>query len=228
LLKRYKNILFEKVQSAGLCPSDFEAEELAIDDFPSFILRLKNSSLEFRIRNSQHSFHEFDILYIGYSAASSRVGPYPSDEWGTFDDVCECFDHWLQKHIGEYLAERSVPDLWEQISNGSWFLSSSGIDPDDTTFFTDVEKVQLRQHISEFRLLVLDTFKPGPNEETLIESRIDYLYKALERLNKFDWRSVAVNTVISIAVALSLNNEQGHVLLSLFKQVFMRIIHLLQ
>jgi hypothetical protein len=120
------------------------------------------------------------------------------------------------------------PDLWEQMARGSRFLSSSPMGPDDNTFFGEAEKTELRQQIREFRLLVLETFVPSPEQAKIIDDRFDYMTTALDRLNKFDWRSVVINSVISISIALSLNNEQGHVLFNLFQQVFMNVIHLLK
>jgi len=53
-----------------------------------------------------------------------------------------------------------------------------------------------------------------------IDDRLDYLTQAVDRLNKFDWKSLLISTIISISVALSFDTEKGKQLFNLFKQVF--------
>ena len=39
-------------------------------------------------------------------------------------------------------------------------------------------------------------------------------------MNKYDWKSLAVTTLISISIALSLDSAKGQLLFILFKKVF--------
>jgi hypothetical protein len=75
--------------------------------------------------------------------------------------------------------------------------------------------------------LIIKNFKPNKEELEVVDARLKYLSDAMEKHNKFDWKGIAINTVIAITIALSLNPEQGNKLFQLFKQVFAAVIYLL-
>ncbi len=77
-------------------------------------------------------------------------------------------------------------------------------------------------------LLVVKTFTPGEEELQVINERLDYLTRAVDRLNRFDWRGVAISTVLSIGTALTLDTEKGRILWGLFQQAMATVVHLLR
>lgn len=74
--------------------------------------------------------------------------------------------------------------------------------------------------LRDVRLLIVGRFSPAVPEMESIDDRLDYLTQAVDRLNKFDWKSLLISTIISISVALSFDTEKGKQLFNLFKQVF--------
>ncbi|MFH1639569.1 MAG: hypothetical protein ABIB93_04575 [Chloroflexota bacterium] len=93
--------------------------------------------------------------------------------------------------------------------------------------FSDEEKRQIRLCLNDFRLLIMQNFRPHKEALESIDARLKYLSDAMDKHNKFDWKGIAINTVIAIAVALSLNHEQGIRLFQLFGKVFSNILYLL-
>jgi hypothetical protein len=75
--------------------------------------------------------------------------------------------------------------------------------------------------------LIVNNFNPNKEELELINARLKYLSDAVDKHNKFDWKGIAINTVIAIIIALSLSPEQGNQLFHLFRQVFSNLIYLL-
>jgi hypothetical protein len=94
--------------------------------------------------------------------------------------------------------------------------------------FSENDKIQLRLSINELHLLIIKNFSPSVDEMKIINARLEYLSNSLDRLNRIDWRGLALSTIISISVTLSLDTEKGKLLLGLFKKVFTNVLHLMQ
>jgi hypothetical protein len=74
--------------------------------------------------------------------------------------------------------------------------------------------------INELKLLIHKNMETSEEEQELVNNRLEYLIEAMNRLNKFDWKSVAISTIMSISIALSLDTSKGQMLFDLFKKVF--------
>lgn len=99
---------------------------------------------------------------------------------------------------------------------------------EDTEYFTDDEKYSLRMSVETLRLSVVNTFQPSDDQLKVIDGHLEYLKHAVDRLNRIDWRAVAVMTSIQISTVLTLDTEKGRLLLSLFEQVFSEALKLIQ
>src|ERR1700730_9725630 len=64
------------------------------------------------------------------------------------------------------------------------------------------------------------SFTRTPEQSEFINERLEYLSKAVDRLNRFYWNGVAISVVMSIAVNLSVDTERGRVLFNTFKAAF--------
>ncbi|MCJ7807725.1 MAG: hypothetical protein MUP73_03255, partial [Dehalococcoidia bacterium] len=87
-------------------------------------------------------------------------------------------------------------------------------------YFTDDEKHSLIMSVETLRLSVVNTFQPSDDQLKVIDGHLEYLKNAVDRLNRIDWRAIAVMTSIQIATVLTLDTEKGRLLLSLFEQAF--------
>ncbi len=228
MLKKYKNSLHEIIAKHGVDPRVFEPLERSFEGHPAFILRVRETDLRFIMRSKTDNNHALDCLYTRYLPDFPLSPFFPHGEWGKIDLINEKFNKWVERHVQDYLNDLFEPDLWEQLRNQEVTISGSELSEDDTAKFSDEEKVQLRLLLNEFRLVVAETFKPNSEQMRVVDNRLHYLSESLERLNRFDWRSVLLTTTLSISVALSLDTARGKILFDLLKKVFSQGLFLLQ
>jgi hypothetical protein len=179
------------------------------------------------------NLHGFKVNYTLFNANYpwnwQRTPPAPE---GTIyrnpiEDAYARFQEWLANEVKPYIDEMLQPDLWAGIEQQREFVTPTSLTPHDVSFFTDEEKPSLRTSIKQFRLLVCEKFDPTQEQLEIIDERLDYLSEAVDRLNRFDWKSLGLGTVLSIVVALSLDTSKGKLLFDLFKQAFSGMLHLL-
>jgi hypothetical protein len=225
--KKYKNGFYSVVQKAGLRVEDFIIEEKPSDDADDLFIHFRNTPLYFRARQFVDS-EQFICEYTKFWPTYPCSELYPEDGFVTIRGIYSIFEKWLKSHVKQYLDELLVPDLWEQAASQGPLVTSSELSDEDISQFSGEEKIQLRLALSEFRLLIAETFKPTQDQMHIIENRFNYLSDALDRLNRFDWKSILISSVLTISVALSLDTQRGKQLFDLLKRVFSNVIHLLQ
>jgi hypothetical protein len=228
MLRRYTNALFQEILKSGIDPTLFEADDNGDDgDHPGFEVRLKGSDLWFLTRNPKGDFDEFDYQFTEFAAGYPWTDIRPDQGYAPFETVLSVFREWLATDVAPHLEDEALPDLWVQINEARTMLSAvaqPGVDEE----FTGDEKTQLRIALQQFKLLVFKEFEPAVEEKAVIEQQLDRLAESVDRLNKFDWQGVALNTVISIGITLSLDTEKGRVLFGLFQQALSYAIHLIK
>lgn len=226
MLKRYKNGFIELIENHGLDTNQFKHHEKEVDEHPAFILQLKNSPLFFMTRTSSHDYHSFDLRYIKFAPNFPKSDHHPPDhfqfpegyvkKWLDIESVYQHFEAWLRYHIVTYIDESNTADMWEQIEGKHLFSTDPLADRTDETF-TKIEKKQLRATLQQFQQTLENEFHPTKKQITVISDRLEYLSDSIDRVNKVDWQGLAISTVISISVALSLDTERGKALFELFK-----------
>jgi hypothetical protein len=226
MLKRYKNGFLDAIREKGFTPTDFVAEEYVDGELPSFRIQFRDTKLFFVARNSPRGFHEFDCLFSGYSPGYPTRGPYPTGEYHGFDSILRRFRAWLARDVLIAMDEEMLPDLWTQVNRLPAVLNAGPSEKHER--FGDEERVQVRLALREFRALVSKVFSPSVDEQAVVDDQLTYLADAVDRLSRFDWRGVAINTLISMSVTLSLDTEKGRLLFGLFQQAFAAIGHLLR
>jgi ribosomal protein L17 len=218
--KKYKNELFNFINSTSLGVESFDIIETSEDDFLITKILYKNTPLIFTIRNSPESFDSFDYKFVKFSPTYNETSFYPENSWLSFLDVFESFKEWVNNHVMEFLDEIHVPDLWTEYNKGNRTLNFKEIDFDNHDSFNFDEKKQIAMAINELKLLIHKQIGTTQKEQKLVDQRLDYLIETSKRLNKFDWKSVAVSTLMSISIALTLDSGKGKLLFDLFKEVF--------
>lgn len=240
MLKQHKNAFFEAIQKSGLDPALFSGEEktgkeaeLFVPQLFSdgeytqsaFIIVLKDTPLTYIVGCIRDSFYSFVWRYTAFEPGFPMRFP---NGVGSIEKALEAFDWWLNRVAKEYIKEIELPDNWAKVEMYSSFFGGSNDPTEESTNFTEAEKETVRQSINRFRRLVSETFKPPKEQEEFINERLDYLAKAVDRLNRFDWRGVAFSTIVSIAANLSVDTEKGRILYGLLRQAFQSAIHLLK
>ncbi len=236
MLKIYKNQLLELIEEAGLDPSLFKSSDEPTGHDSRF---LRESRFEIEFNDTGHrcyiavnpkNHHSFRINFTRYnpgfpwSYVEQPQRPiYNSD----IKEVKHRFAEWLEE-VKLYVEESLTPDLWVRLESEKRLLDPTRLLEIDTSPFEEDEKAQVRLVVGEFRLQLISTFSPSQDQLKLINERLDYLVESTERLNHFDWKSLALNTLIAMTVTLSLDTEKGKLLFELFKKAFAGIVYLLQ
>ena len=220
---KYKNILYHIISEYNLEPSDFKLTKTIVKEMPSIVLTFKKTPFSFVIRNSTESYELFDFQFIQYGPNFKMTPFLPDREFAGFETVANGFDEWLNEHILKFIEDQNDIDLWSQIENNSNELDMNHIDFDNKNKFLDDEKKQIRLAINELKLLIYKNFETNESEQKVVDARLEYLIDATERLNKYDWKSLIISTLISISIALSLDTEKGKILFELFRKVFLNI-----
>ncbi|WBL26752.1 hypothetical protein [Zunongwangia sp. HGR-M22] len=220
---KYRNQLYRIITENNFEPQDFEILEKSIDNLPSIILKYKNSPFEFVIRNSMNSYELFDYQYTEYGPQYNLSAIYPNSEFTEFETVLSEFEDWLYTTLKEYIEDQNEIDLWSQIKFNRESLDINSINFENKERFLIEERKQISLAINELKFLINERFETNENEQKIINDRLEYLIEATERLNKYDWKSLVISTLLSISIALSLDTNKGKLLFELFRKVFLQI-----
>ncbi len=227
MLKRDSNRLFQALAREGFDPRLFVLEH--VDDAASRFcdqIVLKGTQLRFFIRQGD-TYQEYDCRFISFAPRYPMSDTIPEEEFFNVEALEGVFVSWLHDHAKLYISEENELNLWQQMEYETPLVTGDILSSEDVALFTDEAKRQIKMSISEFRLLVLKEFKPSTEELEVIDGRLTYLAEAVDRLNRIDWRSVAISAIIAISVALTLDTEGGRQLFALFTRAFSGIAGLL-
>jgi hypothetical protein len=228
MLNKYKNSFFEVLLGNNKSPSDFNVKDE--EDGNRFIIQYKKSPMRFNFLQSATSFRHFHCYYSLFKPQFPIKHATIDKNHVLIGEALNIFDEWLNNELElfiNYLSEMNEPNLWDQLKNQDTFLSGADITENDLSEFSIDEKVQIRLSINEFKFKLIKDLKPEPDEIKIIENRLNYLSESLDRLNKFDWKGVALNTLITISITLSLDTEKGKLLFEMFKRAFSVMLKLI-
>jgi hypothetical protein len=242
MLKQHKNALLSVIKKSNIDPALFRGidstsnpsrtsqapaqvfgEEIA--ETGRFTVELREAPLRFSVTHQAHDFDKFQFTYTVFMPG------FPELTWRKAQGITELvreFKDWLDVWVIRYIEEDQLPDLWAQLETYKPLVGDTAISYEDTSNFSAEEQAQARQSISQFRISVLNNFDPSPDQLKSIDEKLNYLARAVDRLNRLDWRALAVSTVISIAVNLSADTERGRLLFRLFQDAFRSSLKLLQ
>lgn len=227
MLKRQKNHLLEIIKEAGLDPHDFTAGPDERSPEESFVIRLKNSPVFFTAYPSEG---DYDYYYICHTLLAPGFPESPikpdSGFLMPFGQVEREFREWLNRVVEGYKEEERLPDLWVEVGASPPILQIYK-EREWEGHFSEVEKTEIRSSLNQFRALLVEEFSPSQVQLDAVDERLRYVAAALDRLNKFDWLGVAISTLMTIAVALSLDTSKGRQLFELFRAALSGIARLL-
>jgi hypothetical protein len=226
MLKRQKNLLLEIVREEGHDPNYFTSgRDESIPD-ESFVVRLKNSPVSFKAYPSANDYERYNICFTLLAPGFPESQIYPDNGFlMTFDEVVLSFRSWLTTAVSGYREEVQLPDLWAEVG-ASVSLIDAYRDQEGDGQFSEAEKMSIPRDLAGFRTRLIEEFSPSDSQLALIDQRLHYLEAALDRLNIFDWRGVAISTLLAIGIALSLDTSKGRLLFEMFRNA-LSSIHLL-
>lgn len=222
MIKKYKNEIFETLRNSNLFFDYFDLQKLETEDLETHVITYKTTPFQFTIRQDTESFDYFDYFYTIFAPGYPDSDIHPPNSFAPFKEVKQSILDWTQS-IKRFLDDQEEIDLWAEFKKGNASLNIDKIHFDERIDFTNEEKIQVRMAINELKNLISSSFKLNSIENKIVVERLDYLIEAVERSNKFDWKGIAVSTLISISIALSLDTEKGATLFQLFKKVFSAI-----
>ena len=222
---KFKNQLFHLVNELGYSPNDFELKENinfpADSDFDSTIIVHKNSNYMFIIRENNQAFDEFDCQFTYYAPNQPLSDFYPHSDFTSFDYILDIFKEWTSTHLKKYIeSSDDEPDLWENFKKRNESINFNKLEFEETSFFTEDENKQITLAINELKYLIKKNIVNTDEEQILVNNRLDYLIENTNRLNKFEWKSLLISTLISITISLTLDTEKGKLLFELLKKAF--------
>lgn len=228
MLRNYKNALLQEILGAGFDRSLFDGQADHDDDeHPGFRINFGNGRLFFLAQNPNDDFHKFKYRYSSFSPGYPWSDQLPID-YCAFDVLQGAFRRWLADEVRPAVENLAIPDLWKMISAVPTSTGVLALGADSASPFSVEEREQIRLSLQRFRVLIIQNFGPKPDEMAAIEAQLDYLSDAVDRLNRFDWRGVAISTVLGIATTLSLDVERGRLLWGLFQQAFEVLLQLIR
>jgi hypothetical protein len=228
MLTEHKNRLFNLIQDARMSSSYFELLEQQ-DNIS--IIKLVNSPILFMLTQSQGYFDEFWFNYTLYEPNfPMKFSPEEAQSTTAYSSIngsiINEFKYWLNAVVKRQIYQLEMPDLWSQIRFYSPYIDSS-FSEEDFQHFSDNQKETIKVSIVEFKRLVVESFNPTREQFEFINARLEYLSGAVDKLNRFDWKGLAVSIITSIAINLTVDVEGGKLLFKLFQQAFDSVVQLL-
>ena len=228
MLKEHKNHWLNLIKKR-IDPSRFYVSNIGDNEFR---INYENSPLIFIIKQAQSTFDYFNVRYTQFRPkfpfryiGSNYKFPRRMESLKV-EDVDRRLNDWISV-VKRYILEETTPDLWAQFGNFSDFTNTSRIIDEDYKPFTENQRRLLKEGLNKFNKLIVENYKPTEDQLDFISQRLGYLKEAVDRLNRFDWKSLAFSIVTSIAVNLTVDTEGGRMLFKLFQQALDSVLKLL-
>jgi hypothetical protein len=224
--RTHKNLIVEYLMQSEF---GIDAFDLYDSQFPesknSTFLEVKNSRLIFRIDPYPQNFDAYSVRYVQYGPSYPWEQPSISQSF-TIDQVIERVEMWLALEVQPYFDDEEAPDLWQEYKKGVKYLKIDDIQTNDLTYFTPDDITRIRFAIEDLKALIPEKFNITQAQIELVNQKLDYLVDVAGRAPQTDWKGIAISTVLTIIVALSLDTARGNQLWELFMQVF-RVVSML-
>lgn len=214
LLRSQKNAIYEEILRLKMKPSEFEWQEVVSPRFPA--TGHKVSKL---VQGPEYYFlfdNAEDVCFSEWCPDDEKfIGSRTSNViWEKQFQNCKDWLSYLQR-------ETESPNLWEAIAQESQIISAASL-ADLNTTFTKEEKEYIHSGIEEIKQYLLTAHKIDPE---LVESRLNYLAEASERVGRKDWINLLLSVLIGIVVAAALPPETTREVFRFVGQVLKNVLH---
>jgi hypothetical protein len=209
LLITQKNELYDLITAFGLSPSQFkltEARSEMSEGQVATVLQLTNTKFHFIIE----TFNS-DNPYLYYSPGDGKyASENHADGW---NEVISYLHIWLNALTQEITAE----DKWARLETEVKALKIK-IDNEQDKFSAH----EFEQLKSQIYLLKDGIRRIGLSDSQVqtINEKLDHLTSLATEMNKFDWKSLFIGTIVSMIIQLSVTPDNASSLWKLIKQVF--------
>jgi hypothetical protein len=193
LVKWKKNAVFEAVQGAGLSPQGFFWDDGADD----ISLRHRSSGAYFVFAGDAGSY------VTRYAAGDDPVSELPAYSW---DRVMERVARWL----AEVKRDTETPDLWDELRNQTDLLRGATAEALENTPFTADERDEIARQLNELRQYANVTYSLSELQLIDLDSKVDYLVDAAERLGRKDWLNACIGAILAYLLAAAVPPDAAH------------------
>ncbi len=211
LLKTQKNLIFDLIEKSSLSPSQFQFIEPTILD-SSLTLKYKGTSFTFNFVGGVKDTYNcwFSPGYDNYRTRYDRL------EWF---EVASLISDWI-KFI---TAEINAPDKWSRLEAELKGININYEYEEGKFSASEYEelKVQMNSLKASFATIGL-----LPEQINTINAKLDHLTELGLSMNKFDWKSLFVGTIINLITALALTSEEITAIRESIAQAFKNIFFL--
>jgi hypothetical protein len=194
--KLHRNELFRAVERGGIDPSAF-----AFTEGESLRLRHKESEAELRVRRTT-SLVKVAMLTVTLGRQAGipefRVFTRLSDpivrRWdaGTWEEVVKQAYRW----VDELKQDLSTPDFWSTLPSVPP-MDDSG-DTADNSPFSATEKQAIADRAALIKREAKDRYSLNAQQIRVLESKLDYVVAASERLGRLDWRNLVAGVFLDM------------------------------
>lgn len=223
ILKKHKNDLLKIIleERQDISKFEFATRESSVGG-TIMVINYVGSPMDFWIYPASHDdFEQFKVSFklFAPSLPESEISPVVE-----FEQVKALLKMWLTTHLKKYSENEDELDYWKIIKENP--LSIEGIDFSKNEPFKIEEREQLRLGIEEIKILIQTNFELNPSEIELTHKKLDYLIEATNRLNKTDWKGIAISTLFTITYDLSFDEHKRSMLFGLFSKLWAVVQHL--
>lgn len=207
LLTSQKNTLFDLIENWWLSPAQFEFQELishrSNDPVTNLIFKDSGFYYSFETIDNKHA----TIYCPGESFYETEKFP------GSWELQLIYFKDWL-KNLSR---EISTHDKWERLQQEIRWISINFEHDEDNFSVQEYEDLKLR--ITSLKNGIA-SIGASPEQITIINAKLDHLTELAKEMNKFDWKSLFIWSIVSIVIQLGVSPTNAQALWLLIKQVF--------
>ena len=193
LQKWQTNGIFETIRSVGLDPREFDLENSKVD------ARIKHKLSESYFFVGGDAGH-----YVGRSVV--RDGVDRQFEEFSWQPLIARVRRWFE----EVKRDLATPDLWAELQRETELLRGHSDDSTENTLFTPSEQSEIASRLQELRDRTKHAYSLSVAQMQILDTKIDYLTHAADRLGRIDWRNAFVGVILGYLLVLALPPESAH------------------
>jgi hypothetical protein len=217
LLKLQQNQVLEAIKLHDLDPLQFHWEVVPSSLHQRSdvaVSKLTHSSGFYFIFNSTR---DNQLWFVRSPGVQGRVEEGTSQKW---PQQLVSLHEWLDI----LKSEVSAPDLWAALRDEVAIVEAAAGDIENRKF-DQVEQAKIQASIADLKRLFLEKNNVTAHQLEFFSSQMQYLSESSSRVGRKDWLMLALSTLVSVVVALSLPPESSRYLLSLANETLGWVMH---
>jgi hypothetical protein len=192
LSKPMRNDVFEAVEAAGLNPREFDWDVSADD----ICLRHVPSDASF-------------VFGGNYGAFVARYAVGDGPPWETESYSWRSQMEKVKRWLSDVKRDVETPDLWAELLEQTKLLGAASDAALENTPFTSDERNEIARQLDQLKEYAAHTASVSSQQLAELDTKLDYLREAGDRLGRKDWLNIAVGTMLGWYVAVPAPPEVG-------------------